>query len=160
MRCFTKYDLIACLWGALFLTAPMSYAGTQRAEPGRRGKAHLRCDTPGVQLSGTLTTRTFFGPPGFGETPTKDARERVLILRLPVPITVDPADKLDPRKGSCWGAVPHLAAVQLFIFPEKKLASARKLIGKEVIASGTLREGDAPSEHTKIIMEVRTLRQR
>ncbi len=104
-----------------------------------------------------LTARTFYGPPGFGETPSKDAREKVLILKLAKPIAVNPTGGAKANKGSCWGGFPHLSAVQLFIYPEAKLADSRKLVGKEVVAMGTLREGDAPSEHTKVIMEVKTV---
>lgn len=107
------------------------------------------------RLLGVLTARTFYGPPGFGETPAKDTREKALILKLSKPITVDPID--DVKARSCFGDFPHLATVQLFIFPEEKAADARKLVGKEVVATGTLREGDAPSEHTKVIMEVKAV---
>ena len=112
---------------------------------------------PGGSARGGLTTRTFYGPPGFGETPAKDAREKTLILKLAKPITVDPIENVKANKGSCWGDFPHLRAVQLFISPQEKAADARKLVGKQVVAVGTLREGDAPSEHTKVIMEVKTV---
>lgn len=108
-----------------------------------------------MQLGGVLTARTFYGPPGFGETPAQGAREKALVLKLPKPITVDPTD--DVKARSCMGDFPHLAAVQPFIFPEAKVADARKLLGKEVVATGTLREGDAPSQHTKVILEVKTV---
>jgi len=83
--------------------------------------------------------------------------KKTLILKLAKPITVDPIENVKANKGSCWGDFPHLRAVQLFISPQEKAADARKLVGKQVVAVGTLREGNAPSEHTKVIMEVRTV---
>ena len=112
-------------------------------------ESHYKCDTPGVQLEGLLTARTFYGPPGFGETPAKDAREKTLILKLVKPITVDPIENVEANKGSWWGDFPHLREVQLFISPQEKATDARKLVGKQVVAVGMLREGDAPSETHK-----------
>ena len=150
MNSSAKCMLAAVVGGALLLGHSGTCAAQQHSQ-----EEHFKCDTPGVQLQGELTTRTFYGPPGFGETPAQDAREKALILKLPKAITVDPIE--DVKARSCWGAFPHLASIQLFIFPEAKLTDARKLVGKEVVATGTLREGDAPSEHTKVIMEVKTV---
>lgn len=155
MSCLARCVLASVAAGVLLVGHPGTYAA-QQPTSGEQ-EVHYKCDTTGVQLEGVLTTRTFYGPPGFGETPAKDAREKALILKLPKPITVDPIDDVKAHKGSCWGDFPHLAAVQLFIFPEEKAADARKLVGKEVVATGTLREGDAPSEHTKVIMEVKAV---
>ena len=79
------------------------------------------------------------------------------MLKLAKPISVDPLEPVEASKGSCWGDFPHLRAIQLFVFPLDKATEARKLIGKEVVAVGTLREGDAPSQHTQVIMDVKTL---
>jgi hypothetical protein len=129
----------------------------ERAGKSQQQEPHYNCDTPGVQLEGTLTQRTFYGPPGFGETPAKDAREKVLILKLAKPITVDPVENVKANQGSCWAAFPHLKEIQLFVFPAEKVSQARKLVGKTAVATGTLHEGDAPSEHTKVVMDVKTI---
>ena len=155
MSCFARCALAAAVGGVL-LVAPLGICVAQQNAPGGLEEPHYKCDTEGVQLEGMLTVRTFYGPPGFGETPSKDAREKVLILRLAKPIRVVPVADVKANKGSCWGDFPHLAAIQLFI-PEAKPADAQNLIGKQVVAVGMLREGDAPSEHTKIIMEVKTV---
>jgi hypothetical protein len=148
---------LAAVVGGVLLAAQAGICVAQQNAPGGQQEPHYKCDTDGVQLEGRLTARTFYGPPGFGETPSKDAREKVLILKLAKPITVDPIADVKANKGSCWGDFPHLAAVQLFIFPEAKLADAQKLVGKVVVVVGTLREGDAPSQHTKVIMEAKTV---
>jgi len=118
---------------------------------------HYNCDTDGVRLEGLLTERTFYGPPGFGETPAKDAREKQLILKLEKPITVDRLKDVGTNKGSCWGNFPHVTKVQLFVFPADKAGEVQKLVGKMVVAEGKLQEGDAPSEHTKVVMDVSTV---
>ncbi|MDE1155560.1 MAG: hypothetical protein PW735_07480 [Acidobacteriaceae bacterium] len=117
-------------------------------------EAIYKCDTPGIQLEGTLTLRMFYGPPGFGETPAKDAREKVYLLKLGKPATMTPID--DPKAKTCWDAFPHVSEVQLFIPPESKI-EANGLLGKAVLATGTIRESDAPSEHTKVTLDVKAL---
>jgi hypothetical protein len=62
----------------------------------------------------------------------------------------------DPKAKTCWDAFPHVREVQLFIPPESKI-NASGLLGKVVLTSGTIRESDAPSEHTKVTMDVKTL---
>jgi hypothetical protein len=61
------------------------------------------------------------------------------------------------NKSSCWGDFPNITKVQLFVFPSDKAGEARKLVGKMVVAEGKLHEGDAPSEHTKVVMDVSTV---
>ena len=156
MSCFARCALSAVV-GSVLLVAQLGVCVAQQNTPEGQQEPHHKCDTDGVQLAGILTARIFYGPPGFGETPSEDTRDKVLILKLAKPITVVPIANVEANKGSCWGDFSHLAAVQLFIFPEAKLADARKLVGKEVVAIGTLREGDAPSEHTKVIMEVKAV---
>lgn len=149
------WTLAGIMVSTVFLGRPSTCRAQQKVAIRGFQEIHYRCDTEGIQLKGVLTARTFYGPPGFGETPEKDAREKVLILKLTQPITVDPIT--DESNKSCWSDFPHLRKIQLFIFPSKRVANARKLVGKIVTAVGTLREGDAPSEHTKVIMEVKTL---
>jgi hypothetical protein len=43
---------------------------------------------PSTSLSGTVFSRIYFGPPGYGETPAQDARERAVLLLLDAPICV------------------------------------------------------------------------
>jgi hypothetical protein len=128
-----------------------------QATKGAGQERHFNCDTDGVQLEGLLNERTFYGPPGFGETPAKDAQEKQLILKLEKPITVNRLRDVSADKSSCWGDFPNITKVQLFVFPPDKAGEARKLVGKMVVAEGKLHEGDAPSEHTKVVMDVSTV---
>jgi hypothetical protein len=87
----------------LFVAQAGNCVALQNTSDGKQ-ETHYKCDPNGVQLEGMLTARTFYGPPGFGETPSKDAREKALILKLSKPITVDPIADVKANKGSCWGA--------------------------------------------------------
>jgi hypothetical protein len=129
-------------------------SGPSRAET---KSSEYICDTPGVKLEGRLSERTFYGPPGFGETPRKDAREKVLILNLAQPITVVPVTDAEAKGSASLDTLGNIRAVQLFLFPLSKRDQARKLIGKTVVVIGTLNEAVAPSEHLDVSMEVETL---
>lgn len=50
--------------------------------------------------------------------------------------------------------------MQLFVFPADKAGEVRRLTGKMVEAEGKLHEGDALSEHTKVVMDVSTVSQK
>ena len=156
MICRTKCSsaaVLALFAGAVAFGSPPESGALAQQQAGAK-EAVYKCDTPGIQLEGVLTQRTFYGPPGFGETPAKDAREKVYLLKLRNPATMTPID--DPKAKTCWDAFPHVREVQLFIPPDSKLG-ASGLLGKAVVATGTIHESDAPSEHTKVTLDVKLL---
>ena len=95
----------------------------------------------------------FYGPPGFGETPAQDAREKPLILELERAITVQPAENADAKNDTCLNTFRHVREVQLF-FVHSLGTQGSKLLGKSVTATGKLDEAAAPSEHTDVTMEI------
>jgi len=112
-------------------------------------------DKGGVQLEGTLTERTVYGPPGFGETPAKDIRERILILKLAHPITVEPLADAKAKNSPSLDTARNVRDVQLFV-GRTQTAEAHKLIGTKIVAIGTLNEAVAPSQYTKVWMDVKS----
>ena len=75
---------------ALLLSGCPVACSAQQTSPGGAAVA-CRYDTAGVRLEGTLTERKEYGPPGYGETPSKDERTTILVLKLSSPISVQPA---------------------------------------------------------------------
>jgi hypothetical protein len=107
-------------------------------------------------LEGTLIERTFYGPPGFGETPAKDAHDKVLVLRLIRPITVEPIEGADANSSTCLNTIRHVRQVQLF--PDSaQTTAARRLSGKAVIAVGTLDEATTPRQYTNVTLDAKTV---
>jgi hypothetical protein len=158
---FSKCIVSTILTIVPILSLALSHRAAHAAEPqSSNAKAHDRVfefETPDVALEGILSERIFYGPPGFGETPEKDARERVLILTLKQSITVVPTKDAKAKGSSSLGVERNVRSIQLYLFPIEKRTQARKLIGKTVIAIGALNEAVAPSEHLKVSMSVASL---
>lgn len=139
------------LLAAFVLIQSVSGAAAPQSASNPSQEPVYKYDTHGIKLEGRLIERTFFGPPGFGETPALDARETVLVLALPRPITVQPTQHAQPED-----IAKHVREVQLLILPRQRKDSVRKLLGKSVVMTGTLNEATAPSEHLKVSMTVET----
>jgi hypothetical protein len=115
-----------------------------------------RYDTAGVRLEGTLTERKEYGPPGYGETPSKDERDTILVLKLSSPISVQPTANAAASGSASLDPVKDVRELQLFI-PKPQVAEARKLLGRAVVAVGTLNEAAAPSQYTKVWLDTQTV---
>ncbi len=135
----------------------VTYATEPQSSNTSTSERTFKFDTPNVKLEGTLSERVFYGPPGYGETPDKDAQEKVFVLTLGQAITAVPTEDAETKGSSSLSIQRNVRTVQLFIFPSAKREQAGKLIGKTVVATGTLNEATAPSEHLKVSMRVEAL---
>ncbi|GAB1596434.1 DUF4431 domain-containing protein [Lysobacter claricitrinus] len=107
----------------------------------------LRYEPDVVTLSGTLLTRTFYGPPNFGEDPATDSKERQVLLRLDAPIcTITSADREDVAEAD----QRDVTLVQTDL-------DLRPYIGKHVRVQGTLFHAITAHHHTSVLIETRTL---
>ena len=104
-----------------------------------------------VELKGTLITRTYYGPPNYGENPATDAKETMFILILNRAVSVrgnsDPKAKFDRQ------TVENVKKVQLVLtLPHKNL------IGAKVIVTGTLFQAFTGHHHTDVLMTVSSIK--
>lgn len=150
--------LIATMLGGSLAGHPRAFAGQQSPVAPTDQELHYKCDTEGVRLEGTLTERTFYGPPGFGETPKKDLRDKVLVLKLTKPITVEPTENAEAKGSTSLNTLRHVHQIQLFL-DSAQTAEGRKLAGKTVVVAGTLEEATAPRQYTDVSMDVKTITQ-
>jgi hypothetical protein len=136
----------------------MGHLGACMAQQEIAGKAipSYQYDTAGIRLEGTLMERKVYGPPGYGETPAKDERDTILILKLSHPISVEPTANAEANGSASLDPEKSIHEVQLFV-DRSQTAEARKLLGKVVVAVGTLNEAAAPSQYTKVWLDTKTL---
>ncbi|MGY3265284.1 DUF4431 domain-containing protein [Lysobacter sp. HA35] len=100
-----------------------------------------------VKLSGTLSTRTFYGPPNYGEDPLTDSRERQVLLRLDAPIcTTTSPDGDDVAEKDQREVTLTFADLDL-----------RPYIGKHVRIEGTLFHAITAHHHTSVLIDINAL---
>jgi hypothetical protein len=105
-----------------------------------------------VTISGTLVRKTFPGPPNYDSVKKGDRRETGWFLDLPenVCVKVDRAEPdLNPKQSGIHG-------IQLVLQP-RQCAQYKSLVGKRVIATGTLFGEHTAHHHTPVLLTVRTL---
>ena len=156
MSYHAKFILAAIAVIALFLGASEGCIAQRKVTTGSEGEAVYKYDTPGTRLEGTLVEHKVYGPPGYGETPAKDARSTILVLKLLYAISVEPAGNADASKSANLDPARHVREVQLFV-SRSKAADARKLVGRIVTATGTPNESVTASQYTKVWVDVETL---
>jgi len=96
------------------------------------------------ELKGTLSRKSFYGPPGYGEDPKHDKKERVYILRLEKPIKVVAAGKGGQNEG-------HDNVRELQVDSAGKIPM-KDFLNKKVRIRGTLRTAEIGHDHTDVLI--------
>jgi hypothetical protein len=156
LSCHPKYLFAAFVVSGLLLGRPAICLSQQEHVTATEHETTYKYDTPGIKLDGTLIERKVYGPPGYGETPAKDAWNTIFILKLPHGISVEPAVNAEASGSANLDSAPNVREVQLFI-ARAQVAAAQKLIGHLISADGTLNESLTASQYTKVWLDVKTL---
>lgn len=98
-----------------------------------------------LTLTGTVTPKSFYGPPNFGESPKTDSREvqAVLVLPQPICVTANPQTWDDAESGQR----------QITLVPPKGV-NFQHFKGKAVMVTGTLFHATTAHHHTAVLMDV------
>ncbi len=111
-----------------------------------------------VVLRGRLATKTFFGPPGYGENPKTDSKEEEFILALDEPVDVI-GNASDPINSE---TVKDVKEVTVVLLPARgqgpqeqqvALHELSALVGKHVIVHGSLFHAHTGHHHTPILIQ-------
>jgi hypothetical protein len=110
----------------------------------------LNYDSSSVTLAGTVFSRIYFGPPGYGEDPSSDTRERATLLLLDAPICVKASSHPERDNNGFEGNViiVQLAAVHVDV------QSLENVQGKRVSARGSLYHSLTSHHRTQVLMDV------
>lgn len=104
-----------------------------------------------VELKGTLSVKTYYGPPNYGENPDTDAKEALPILILSKPVNV--RGNPDRKAGFDRRTVEDVREIQLVLTVPHK-----EFIGKTVLVKGTLFHAFTGHHHTDVLMDVRSIK--
>jgi hypothetical protein len=98
-----------------------------------------------VVLKGTIRRHTFPGPPNYESVAKGDRAERVWLLHLAQPICVSANSESEKETG--------VSDVQMVVEKYDKT-----LVGRKVVATGTLFHWQTGHHHTKVLLKVRSIR--
>lgn len=148
----------------LFLVAGCDGASTRSAAPALRAsrdsalaadsvavadRGCLPYDPHGVTITGVLEERTYPGPPGYGETPEQDVREKGYYVVPDQPLcTLSDGEYNDARRG--------VELVQM-VFVNGRDAAARPFLGRRVAATGALFVAVWGHHHAPILLRVQRI---
>jgi hypothetical protein len=105
-----------------------------------------------VTLTGTLIRKTFPGPPNYASVSRGDKPETSWLLYLSHPVCVD-QDKASPALNP---AHKNVNAIQLVISAEF-YEKYKNLLGKQVVATGTLFGEFTGHHHTPVLLTARDM---
>jgi hypothetical protein len=91
-----------------------------------------------------LRQEVHLGPPGYGESPSEDRRDTIIVIVPPRPVPVCPGP------DSATRTMLRVADLQLLNVPHSILAAS----GREVTAYGTLEEATWGWHYTPILLRV------
>jgi hypothetical protein len=95
-----------------------------------------------VAVTGRIFLRTDFGPPGYGEDPATDSRERHIYIKLDEPLCAD-----EDAEGEAEANVRAMEMVYFIHLPFK-----HEWVGKHVSVTGTLFHGITGHHWTKVLI--------
>jgi hypothetical protein len=149
--------LMAALFAGLVspgLAGRFGFLNGQAAQaPSQKVSGCLAYEPVSVELTGTILRKTFPGPPNYESVARGDTPEVHWLLELSSPICMT-ADAADP---DIYPARRDIREIQL-AFPDAKTYERQKnLVGKSVIAKGTLFGSHTGHHHTAIVLTVSTL---
>ena len=139
----------ATLRSSLFCLLPLAGAAIGQ-------QSSYRYDTAGITLHGTLIERKVHQPQRHGEIPAQDSHETILFLKLPQPISVNPADNAEANGSPNLDPAKNVREVQLYM-RRLQAVEARKLLRRIVTATGTLNESITAVQRTKVWLDVKSL---
>jgi len=121
----------------------------------KSGQACLSYEPTVVKLQGTLARKTYPGPPNYEDVRKGDRPESSWFVVLSHPVCVD-EDKESPDLNP---AHQNIRSVQL-VLTQEAYKKYKGLIGKRVIATGTLFGEHTGHHHTPVLLIVGRMEQK
>ena len=135
----------------LWAVASFSFASACFAQT-KSNQVCLSYEPAVVRVNGTLIRKTFPGPPNYESVRRGDKPETYWVLDLPRPVCVDQ----DQRSPDLNPAHKKVSQIQL-VLPPDAYRKYKELIGKQVVATGTLFGRHTGHHHTLVLLTVSVL---
>lgn len=116
----------------------------------KTGKNDFQYEPAVSKISGTLVEKIFYGAPNYGETPEKDEKVKVLILKTDYPINVLAQPDQDPEIAD--KTVRGITEIQ--VYSTDKKWDLKKLKNKKVTLQGLFQTGRTSGQFTEVVLLV------
>lgn len=143
-----KIFIIASLALAACSTNPQ--AEGEATETKKENAAGYQYEPAVSTIHGTLSSRVYWGPPGYGEDTTVDERENVYLLLLDKGINIQAPQK--DLSGGYNAAINNVMQLQLV-----NQQSLDAYLGKNVTVTGTLFGAQTGHHHTDVLLDVKSI---
>lgn len=140
-------NLRLCGLRVLLTALPLVWAGSVQAQQNPKCVEYRPAT---VKLTGVIISRTYPGPPEYENIRKGDEPQTYWLLALSRPICVAQKSDDDP-------AEKNIRRIQLVFSSEKAYRTYRRLLGKRVVATGTLYPGSNIHHKTPVLLTVSTL---
>lgn len=100
-------------------------------------------------IEGKLITRMYYGPPGYGEDPDKDAQEHPFIIQLNAPIKVIAKDG-DTSNSD----ISDVIEIQVVPMNESEIDTLKQSLNKPIKIQGTLFSAFTGHHYTDVLIQV------
>jgi hypothetical protein len=142
-----KWVVIGIMSASMLPARASSSAAQAKPQP-----ACLAYEPTVVTLRGTLVSKTFPGPPNFESIRNGDKPETYWLLDLPAAVCIN-EDKVEPDLNP---AQEDVREIQL-VLKSEWYKQHKALLGREIVATGTLFGRHTGHHHTSVLLTVHTL---
>jgi Domain of unknown function (DUF4431) len=108
-----------------------------------------------ITIQGTVSLKSAYGPPGFGEDPKHDAREDYLALTLDAPVCMKASS--EPHTDDV--SETQIKATQLVFRNGEAFKQTKQWIGKRMSVIGSLFHGITGHHHTTVLLKMKEIGQ-
>src|SRR5205814_765460 len=155
---WSAFNVVCLLAGValLIFTVGLDSAPLQAATPTKNWcgtPINVPYDGPGdlgptVILTGVVTNRLTWGPPGFGENPAKDTRWTAWFLKLDSPVSVFLLNEHDLPAGETKEREVQIRGVL------ERNGGYRQFLNRHVAVQGRFWRGGAPSDIDRVTVDM------
>ena len=141
-----QLGIVSVVFGMFLCSGPLF------AQQTKSSSGCLSYGPRGVNISGTLTRKTFAGPPNYESAHKGDRAETNWLIQLHSPVCVF-EDKADPDLNPSQDRVSE---IQLVLTPDE-YQTYKEMVGREVIAKGTLFGAHTGHHHTPVLLTTKSI---
>jgi len=142
----TQFGMVSVVVGMFLCSGPLFTQQTASSS------GCLSYEPAAMSINGTLTRKTFAGPPNYESVRKGDRAETNWLIELHSPVCVF-EDKTDPDLNPSQDRVSEIQLV----LTREEYQMYKEMVGREVIAKGTLFGAHTGHHHTPVLLTTKSI---